>query len=64
MVKGKKRRERPKTRWLDEVTEKKGLKLDGIFNLATNSCECVKAVHEVSRVDNDLKGDDDDDDHE
>ena len=48
MVKKKKRRERPKKRWLDKVTEKKGLKLDGVLNLATNSSEWRKAVHEVT----------------
>ena len=49
MVKGKKRRERPKRRWLDEVMGKKmELKLDGILNLATNSNEWRKAVHEVT----------------
>ena len=48
MVKGRKRRERPKRRWLDEVTEKMGLKLDAILNLDTNSSEWKKTVHEVT----------------
>ena len=44
-----KRRERPKKRWLDEVTEKNRTQtIDGISNLVTNSREWRKAVHEVT----------------
>ena len=49
MVKGKKRIEKPKKRWLDEVTEKNFThNIDGILNLTTNSSEWRKAVHEVT----------------
>ena len=37
-------RERPKRRWLDEVTEKNGTQTNGILNLATNNTEWRKTV--------------------
>ena len=48
-VEGKRRRGRPRRRWLDEITEKLGLNLENTLKLATNTNEWTKATHEVTR---------------
>ena len=48
-VEGKRRRGRPRRRWLDEITEKLGLNLESNLKLATNRNEWRKAVYEVTR---------------
>ena len=48
-VEGKRRRGRPRKRWVDEITEKLGLNPESTLKLATNRNEWRKATHEVTR---------------
>ena len=55
-VERKRRKGRPRMRWLDEITGKLGLNLESTLKLETNRSEWRKASHEVTRSRHRLDG--------